>query len=289
MMGKKILILNLLLVAGTVAVARQLVTDWQSIESERRLERIIIQAGTAELSPEASMELLSETAPVREFFVIAERDLFSPERQPASEEAAGAEVETAPEFPRRPQMNGVTSSGGDTRALLTVFATKKDQAGETRPYGVGDDVQGYTVTEISDTTVTLQWNDVVELIDMMDTGPSATPRAPKGKQLAALNIIRIGSRHAAVETTSTEGADEEGRGLQIGVVGGQTGRGGVAGAGGARGGAARLPGGARGAQGLGGAGTRGIGGTGQFGGVAPNLGIGGQSQGMLGSQRRPRY
>jgi hypothetical protein len=146
----------------------------------------------------------------------------------------------APEFPKKPQMNGASTIGGQLSAFLTIFSNAKSN-GESKSVVLGDDVQGYTVSEITDTTVTLKWNDVTELIDMADNEPLApSQRGPQ--KMASVNIIRIGSALAAVETNTAEDDKTEGtKGLQIGVVGGQSTRGSSQGVQGAAG---RMPGGA---------------------------------------------
>jgi hypothetical protein len=156
-----------------------------------------------------------------DFFVLTDRHLFRPERRPEAIGEASEEAQQAPEFPKQPRMSGVTERDGERLALVTTYESKKDP-GRTREVGLGEMIQGYAVTEITDTTLTLTWNDQHVVIDMLDSEPSK-PVAKTAAKVAALNIIRIGSKVAAVESTTPEAeAAEEGRGLQVGVVGGQT-------------------------------------------------------------------
>jgi len=256
-MGRRLLFLNLLLVAGIGICAQQLLSGWQSFQSEQSVNLMIEDAsrvaggGAVPVGDLAGDEVLSH-----DFFVIAERDLFSPERRLASESDADASVVEVPEFPKRPQMHGATTIGGEQKAFLTLFDSPKS-TGSPRIVGLGETVQEYAVAEITGTTVTLRWNDHVEIIDMMDAEP-AQKAAPAATKMAAVNIIRIGSRHAAVETTTPdEPEQEEGGGLDIGVVGGQMGRQGQMG---------------RGQQGMMGGGRRGAGAGGQ-GNRPTNLGV----------------
>jgi hypothetical protein len=77
--------------------------------------------------------------------------------------------------------------------------------------GLGENVQGYQVAEIGDTTLTLQWNDYREIIDLLDAEPKARIAAAPGRGRSAVNIIRIGSKAAAVETGNGDrGAEERG-------------------------------------------------------------------------------
>jgi len=225
-MGRKLLFLNLLLVAGIGISAQQLLSGWQSFQSEQSVNLMIADASRmAGGGAVPAGDLTGDEVLSHDFFVIAERDLFSPERRPAAESDADESAVEVPEFPKRPQMHGATTIGGEQKAFLTLFDSPKS-TGSPKVVGLGENVQEYTVAEITGTTVTLRWNEHVEIIDMMDSEPSQKA-APAATQVAAVNIIRIGSHHAAVETTApeeSEGAEEGGGGLDIGVVGGQMGR-----------------------------------------------------------------
>jgi hypothetical protein len=221
MTGKRILLLNTLILVGIMICAHQLISGWRDFEAEQNLEQVVSRLSSQPIAVSGDLAGFAGAERVeRDFLVVADRNLFSPERRPEVMGESEEEGEKAPEFPRRPKMSGVTERGGERLAFLTVFESKKD-SGRTEQVGVGTVVQGYVVTEITDTTLTLTWNDQNVLIDMLDSEPSKPPaRAPA--KVAALNIIRIGSKVAAVETTAPEAAPpEEGRGLQVGVVGGQ--------------------------------------------------------------------
>ncbi|UCF36647.1 MAG: hypothetical protein JSU96_17815 [Acidobacteriota bacterium] len=213
MVARRILFINVLVLLGILVMAWSLVSNWRGFEAEESLEGMVAQVrGTtsAEGMP-AIPETGAQDTLFHDFFVIADRNLFSPERRPEADEDQEAEaVEEAPEFPKRPEMNGAATLGGQIRAFMTVFESSKAQ-GSPLTVGMGDMVQGYAVAEITESTVTLKWNDSVEVIDMMDaTPPQRAGRAPSNT--AAVNIIRIGSRVAAVEATTTEpGAEEGGR------------------------------------------------------------------------------
>jgi len=277
MQGRRILLLNLFLLAGTMLCAYQIHQSWRSFEETQPVKRMIVTAldDAGEVHYDSKFVVTSEKLE-HDFFEVYERDLFSPLRRPSSEGEGEEAAEAAPEFPMRPQMNGTSTIGGQLSAFLTVFPSAKAQ-GETKVVSIGDQIQGYQVAEITDTTVSLKWKDVVEVIDMADNKPIQT--AQKGqRKLAAVNIIRIGSALAVVETNTSEeakGKGEETRGLQIGIVRGQTSRTG-AGRQGLQGGAAgRMQG--TGNSRLG----RGIGGSSRG-----NLGTGG-SRNLPGNRRLP--
>jgi hypothetical protein len=246
MTGKKILLLNVLILIGILVCARELISGWQRFESQQNLDAVVERAAAQTAAvPEEDGVLDGEENLQHDFFVVAERNLFRPERRPESLEEAETAAEQAPEFPKRPKMSGVTERDGERLALLTTYETKND-AGRTEEVGLGEVVQGYFVTEITDTTLTLTWNDQNVIVDMLDSEPSK-PVSKAPAKVAALNIIRIGSKVAAVESTASEAvAADEGRGLQVGIVGGQaagrtsglaglSGRGGMMGRGGSAG------------------------------------------------------
>jgi hypothetical protein len=227
MLGRRILLINLFLLTGVILCAYQIHHSWQSFEETQRVKRMIVSALDGNDQLQYDSQLVVEPEEVEhDFFEIYERNLFSPLRSPTTDEEAGEEEESAPQFPKRPQMNGASRLGGQLTAFLTLFPNAKAM-GESKEVTLGDDVHGYTVAEITDKTVTLKWNEVEEIIDMAENEP--IQMAQKGQsKLAAVNIIRIGSALAAVETTTAEeGRAEENRGLQIGVVRGQQGRAGT--------------------------------------------------------------
>jgi len=117
----------------------------------------------------------------------------------------GGGSSAAPKFPKDPEMQGVIESEGERKALLTVFEDRSSGSGESRIVGVNDTVQGWTVSEITDTTTTLTWNEESEVIDIFNSGSggSSSSRPPQGSN-TAVNIIRIGSRQSAVEATRLE-------------------------------------------------------------------------------------
>lgn len=239
MTGKKLLLLNLLILLGVLVCAEELISGWREFESQQNLAQVVARASSqpVETVPDGSRLLDGTERLHHDFFVVAERNLFAPERRLEAVDEAEEAAAQAPEFEQRPRINGVTERGGERLALLTIYESKKD-SGRTELVAVGGDVNGYTVTEITDTALTLTWNDHNVVIDMLDSEP-AKPVAKAPPKIAALKIIRIGSKVAAVESTSPEAvAAEEGRGLQVGVVGGQAagqrtgGRTGLAGRGG---------------------------------------------------------
>ena len=268
-MRQVILILNVLMVVGTAVLAERLISGWEAFEETNSLEQLVSHVEPGREAPANVGVALEEGArPFPEFLIIAEKNLFTPQRGPEVEEEAEPKEEKPPVLPMKPALTGVSMMKGERRAFLTVYEGKKSQ-GKSRSVAVGDEVQGYKVSEITDTTVLLTWRDQEVLIDIFDTkgAPQQAAAAHKG---IAVTVITVGAAPAAVETTTASASKEkEGRGLEVGVAGAA---GGQAASGG------RAAGARQGALGQGGRGQagRGRGGLGRGGG---GLGRGGRSGG----------
>jgi hypothetical protein len=211
-----------MILAGILVCSQRLIARWQRFENQRNLEQVILELDSQldPLTEDASVESWGDRVQ-HDFFVISERNLFRPERRPRAIDEAQKPPEAAPEFPKAPKLTGVAEKNEERLAFLRIYESRKDK-GKALKVGVGADVQGWTVSEIANTTLTLNWNEQRFVLDMLDSKP-AKPAARRAKKVAALKIIRIGSKVAAVETSSPEPPKaEEDRGLQVGVVGGQT-------------------------------------------------------------------
>ena len=292
-MKQGILVLNLLMVIGTAVLAEQLISGWEAFEETNSVERLIGHVEPSQVGPaDAAVWLEAGPRPFPEFLIIAEKNLFTPQRGPEAEEEIEPEEEKAPVLPMKPALTGVSRMNGKRRAFLTVYEGKKS-SGKSLSVAIGDEVQGYRVSEITDTTVLLTWRDQEVLIDIFDTkgAPQQAAAAYKG---AAVTVITVGAAPAAVETTTASAKEKEVRGLEVGTAGssaqassggrgqggrgqqgvrgqggrGQGGRGQGLGQGGSRGGRGGL-GGGRGQSGFGG---------GQGRGLPGNLGLSGQGR-----------
>jgi hypothetical protein len=265
-MGRKIFLLNLLILASVVLLARQLTYSWQEYEQSHSLSQVIgeVPAGATVFETPRAMALGPAYGP-GEYMVIGDRNLFSPDRRPELAPAAAAPVEQPPAMPRNPTLNGVSTIGGNRQAILTSY-DPTSQAQSRQVVGVGDKVQGWTVTEIGDSVVKLQWKDHEKVIDMWDA-PGPQPQQMAGRAEAPVTVIRVGAPPAAVETTTPDAVmAEERQGLTIGVAGQAQGvRTTQGGAGGLRGGAA----GGRGMTGRGRSGMGGASGAGTMGAGVP--------------------
>ena len=220
-MGQKVLFVNLLILVGVVILALQLVWVWDHFEKSNNLEQILQKVGRdTEESAETVFPSMEEVRLLSEYLVIAEKNLFSQERRPIRSEPAAEEKAEAPRIALGPYLNGVTTVHGQRRAFITVYEGKAKK-GQSKTVEVGDPVQGYTVGEIKDTTLTLLWKDYQKVIDMQDTTRPQQAAAAQ-KAMLPVTVITIGSAAAAVETTAPEApAAEAQRGVQVGVVGAQ--------------------------------------------------------------------
>ncbi len=287
-MAKKLLLLNLILVASVAVLAQRLVSSWSEFREEDP------QTPRAETRPPetTSLPVLESAEPLSQFLVIAERNLFSAERAPQAP-ADEAEEEKPPEMPVEPKLISVFSLGDEREAVLQVFEGRRGrQQASEQVVQVGDNVQGYTVNTIEDTYLVMSWGDQNLTIELSDEGSAAQRKARPAQQ--AVNIITIGSAGAAVETVTVSSETQEGRGLEVAVAGssgltGQAGRTGMGRSGlqGAAAGRSGQMGGLQsGARGSGIGGTNRLGGQSSFGGT---MGLGGQSTNTNSSNlnRRP--
>ena len=237
MKRRGLLFLNLFLLAGVVLLAQQLRAAWNHFDQSNDLQATALNAAD---DPSAQGDAAAQSAETArsfpEFLIISERNLFSPDRRPEVVEEAPAEEPRPPPLPKKPELNGVSTIGDLQQAFLTVYEGQSKAQGSPRVVQVGDTVQGYSVRTISETSLTLEWNDHQEVIHL---GSSGKPQKSASKTVAAATVITVGKAGSVVEiASSSEGEKEEG-GLEVGVVGSQPGvRGGSGGtrAGGALGG-----------------------------------------------------
>lgn len=209
MVVRRMLLINIVLLLAIVTLSYNLYSDWREFEESRPLARIVAraagQAGESELPFE--YRGLGVDRLQGDFYTITANDLFHPDRRPPEAEAEGGSArEEAPRFPKDPEMQGVIESEGEVKALLTIFGERNTTNGESRIVGINDQVQGWTVTDITDTTTTLTWNDQTQVIDIFGSSSSRSASSSKTSagSKAAVNIVKIGNRQSAVESTSVE-------------------------------------------------------------------------------------
>ena len=207
MIVRRILLINVILLGFIVILAYQFYSGWQDYENSRPLERIVASvSGEADGVNLPNYHEIENTRLQSDFYNIAENDLFHPDRRPPetdSEEGTGRA--DAPKFPKNPEMQGVIESKGEKKAMITVFDTKNSTSGESRIVGINDMIQGWTVSEITDTATKLTWNNSSEVIDIFGSNTEGQPaRKTSQGSKSSINIVTIGSRQSVVDITSAE-------------------------------------------------------------------------------------
>ena len=233
-MWRRSFLINILIVVGILFSAKQLVSAWEGFQKSHSLKNVAAGALILkDASAGGTIEPARSMPPFTDFMVVAERNLFTPERQPEPE-SSDTSAPTPPELSRNPDLNGITTLGGQKRAFLTLYEGKKQEK-KSKVVTLGDSVQGYRVSEIGDTNLTMKWNDHAITIDLSTQG--AQQAAAASKAVGAVTVITVGSAAAAVETTKSAAAKaQEEKGLEVAVVGSQAGRGTANRQGGLRGG-----------------------------------------------------
>lgn len=216
-MGRKILLINLTVLAAIALLAQHLVSSWGTFEAQ--LVTASNRTSQAlELSEVPQAELIQ---PLPNFMLIPDKNLFTVERTSASQESADEES-GRPELAKWPDLLSVTMFGGTRQAELNLYSGGRGQGSGRHTVSVGDVVQGYLVSDIQDNRLILSWEDFSHELTL-------TPAQKKKKAAAAkqaVNIITIGAPVAAVDATTVV-ASEEMRGVEISAVGdrrGQVGR-----------------------------------------------------------------
>ena len=137
-MKQGILVLNLLMVIGTAVLAEQLISGWEAFEETNSVERLIGHVEPSQVGPaDAAVGLEAGPRPFPEFLIIAEKNLFTPQRGPEAEEEIEPEEEKAPVLPMKPALTGVSRMNGRRRAFLTVYEGKKS-SGKSLSVAIGD-------------------------------------------------------------------------------------------------------------------------------------------------------
>ncbi len=221
-MRGRIVFINLLLLVGVLFLAWRLQAGGKTFEQTYSLEKMV-EAAQAEPVLLTLPDVLGVEEPqsLPTFLVVSERNLFAEDRRSTSEETPQALTQDKPPaWPVRPALHGISEVGGQKRAVVTTY--DKPNQGKLRTVQVGDLVQGFTVAEIQETTIRLQWKDREEILDMADAPPPKTAAAGKGAR-ASVTVITVGSSKSAA--TRKAAATRQGRpgspGLEVAVVQGR--------------------------------------------------------------------
>ncbi|MEE8587310.1 MAG: hypothetical protein V3T83_20920 [Acidobacteriota bacterium] len=209
-MARKLLLVNLVLALAIVGLGMQLVWSWQEFERRQNIRQLMAGLQSPQ-DAEAPLLDFDQQPSYLDYQLIAEKNLFAADRQPPQEEGSDPSAATAPPLAPEPILHGTLTIGEHQMATVTKF----EGTGRRRAQGsrvrvtLGDEVQGYKVSEITRDAIVLKWNDTEVVIEKELGG---RPEAPNRRQIArggGINIIRIGSAAAAVETTSPTAAAEQ--------------------------------------------------------------------------------
>lgn len=230
-MARKLLLINLILVLLIAALGMQLVWSWQGFDQEKNIGRIMAEFRSTQPEVGEPLDAGGRSAYL-DYQLIAEKNLFSSDRQPPQEEGEEAASAAPPPLVPEPILHGTLKIGDTQFATVTKYeGTGRRRAQGTKVrVGLGDLVQGYTVSEISRDAMVLKWNDTEVVIEK---GLDARPETPQ-RQIArggGVNIIRIGAPVTAVESTTPTADDQsQQEGLTVSRTGPvQTQRGGASG------------------------------------------------------------
>ena len=213
-MGRKLLLINLLMVAAIVLLAQQQLASWSAFQSEPKI--VEPPTPTSGLDFGVFQEL---SIPLGEFMVITEQNLFSENRGNEPFETGIEEEEKPPEFTVAPQLISVSTIRDEKQAVLKIATGRRGRESENRTVKVSDDVGGYQVGEIGRDYLILRWKEHEEIIQLSREGSASNTRS--GRSAGAVKIITVGTAAAAVETTQSEASEEAERGVQMGAVGSQ--------------------------------------------------------------------
>jgi hypothetical protein len=177
-MMRRLLVLNLTLVAVLIAATVRFYSDWMSFQATH-------QPGAIQPGRETIPGLASVPAPIppvaEEWSDISSRNPFSFDRTdvPVLEPAAPPKPSAA-----RPILFGTMSLGAEPLAMVASGQTPGNR--NYRPMKVGEVIDGWTIRKILDKSIVVESNEIEESVLMSDpsaqiqrdytrTGPAATP------------------------------------------------------------------------------------------------------------------
>lgn len=209
-MARKLLLINLVLALTVAGLGMHLIWSWQEFEQQQNISQLLAGLESPQNSQLQPFDQEYGRQPgFVDYQLIAEKNLFAADRQPPQEDAGEMAEETAPPLNPEPILHGTLVIGDRQFATITKFEGSRRRREQSKvKVTLGDDVQGYKVSEISRDAIVLKWNDT-EVVIEKDLGER--PEASR-RQIArggGINIIRIGAPVSAVETTSPTATDEQ--------------------------------------------------------------------------------
>ena len=201
-MSKRLILLNLLLLSGCFLLSLSIYRDFIAFREANRTESINGRADEAgQIGSPPSLSYPSKSYPSKidslEFKLIADRNLFLESR--SLQVLAGPQaIQSAPPLEPKPLLLGVATAGSETRAFVQGGQVQPGQK-RTRILRVGDEYQGYRVTQISTSLLELSFtsndgNITKMVLDFKDQR-KGQPRGPAAQSTMAppSQIITVGS------------------------------------------------------------------------------------------------
>ncbi len=200
-MTKKWMTINLMLLAATVLLARQLYVTTLRFKQDNSLANVMrVQPGKkggteAPLPPVQPVAKLSDA----EYAVIPQGNVFTETRRPEEKVEA-----PAPEPPRRldnpPILVGIIISGSRRQALI-VDTTAPAVSGNrrTQTMRIGDSYRGFTVTDITSTGMVLESGPSREIVPLFAIGkiPQSGKTPPMAVRVVSFTPGQAGAASGA--------------------------------------------------------------------------------------------
>ncbi|HEY2379837.1 MAG TPA: hypothetical protein VGK48_01525 [Terriglobia bacterium] len=193
-MSRRLLLLDIVLLGLVVFGVVRLRRDTQAFSANHQVSRIQPESGKPLLKP-----VNTGNAPARQDWPeIAAHDPFSFDRNDVAIVATAPAVQQ-PKKPK-PLLYGTIMLG---KNLLAMLAPADAQSRFARPVRAGEVFDGWTVVEIREKTVTVQWDEVKETLNIDD--PTAQVARDYGKTggsgAAPAPVVTVGPVAAPVTAT----------------------------------------------------------------------------------------
>lgn len=202
-MKKKLIALNLALIAALCAIGWQLRSQW---DSSRERETRVIDAvlKPAHIPPPLPVPVAKPLAPAS-YAQVAQKMLFAADRNPniILDPVAPPKPKPVPPFPAA---HGVMIWGDVPPTIILSEKGSQDQ----KSYRVGEKIGDFTIAKITNDEVTFAWDGKQfekKLDDLIDNTPPPAQAAPQ-RQVA---------QNANAQSTSLSPQDKQGPGITIGT------------------------------------------------------------------------
>lgn len=182
-MKPKLILLNIMLLAGVAAIAWQARVRWQLANAERQtnLGVRIVAVKTPPVVPVPK----PDAPPAVKYADVASKNLFAADRNPTVI-IDPPKVEAPKPMPPLPVVYGTMGLPSGTKAIMAQKPGEPSKAVRT-----GDTIGEFKVLALNPEKVTFEWNDkqiekrIDELVDRSNAQPAAAARGPAAPPAAA--------------------------------------------------------------------------------------------------------